>query len=241
MSVPTLDSNPLAADQSPWDSIDAVDGAVEPAHPFIEESHAQSNVLGVTEREAASGVDSPEAAPISERGSAATRSALRTDGVELESPHDDYAPGRSTGGWTITLTCCGLGLIACCLIIPQVDANRRVAYQRLVLQDELADMEQQISTNSEFLKRVGDDPTLAQRLAERQMKVIPEGARVLDLGPDSPGMSPFQILSVTPIKPLPPYKPLSGTIANLCYGVHTRLYLIGIALGMLAIGLVMGN
>jgi hypothetical protein len=108
---------------------------------------------------------------------------------------------------------------------------------------DLASIEHQVAVNGEFLKKVGDDPTLAERLAERQMKVIPEGTRVLELKHenDGTGMSPFQLVSVAPPPPLPPYRRVGGTIANLCYDPHTRLYLIGAALVMIAVGLVLGQ
>ena len=69
---------------------------------------------------------------------------------------------------------------------------------------------QQIQVNQEFLKKVSDDPTLAQRLAERQMKVIPEGEHVVDLMHEPEGMSPFQLVNVAPPAPLPPYRPVGG-------------------------------
>jgi hypothetical protein len=134
----------------------------------------------------------------------------------------------------------GVALIACCVLIPQADSNRRLAYERELLQRDLQTIDQQIEVNGEFLKKVADDPELAQRLAERQMKVIPEGVRVLDLTHEPEGMSPFQLVNVAPPPPLPPYKPTGGTIAHLCYGPHSRLYLIGISLGMIAMGLVLG-
>jgi hypothetical protein len=152
-------------------------------------------------------------------------------------------PAHVGGGWTLPLLCAGIALIACCAVIPQADANRRLAYERQQLQLDLQTVEKQIAVNTEFLRKVGQDPTLAERLAERQMKVIPQGSRVLELSHDAGGasMSPFQLVSVPPPPPLPPYKPISGVIANLCYDNHTRLYVIGIALGMIATGLVLGG
>jgi hypothetical protein len=152
------------------------------------------------------------------------------------------APPLRSGGWTLPLLCAGIALVACCVLIPQADANRRLVYEKQTLQTDLQTVERQIAVNQEFLKRVADDPTLAQRLAERQMKVVPEGSRVLELvhEPDGVTMSPFQLVSVATPPPLPPYKPVGGTFARLCYDLHTRLYLIGAALGMVAVGLVMG-
>jgi len=58
---------------------------------------------------------------------------------------------------------------------------------------------------------------------------------------DGTGMSPFQLVSVAPPPPLPPYRQVGGAIASLCYDPHTRLYLIGSALALIAVGLVLGG
>jgi hypothetical protein len=158
--------------------------------------------------------------------------------VEAASKSEE-APSRG-GAWTLPVLCAGIALIACCVLIPQADSNRRLAYERELLQRDLQTVNQQISVNAEFLKKVADDPELAQRLAERQMKVIPEGVRVLDLTHEPEGMSPFQLVNVAPPPPLAPYRSTGGTIARLCYGTRSRLYLIGISLGMIATGLVLG-
>jgi hypothetical protein len=172
--------------------------------------------------------------------------------AHLEGPHPsalpegegerEFAP-QSGGGWTLPLLCAGVALIACCALIPQSDANRRLAYERQQLQMDLQTVQKQIAVNAEFLRKVGQDPTLAERLAERQMKVIPQGSRVLELQHDSGGasMSPFQLVSVPPPAPLPPYKPVGGFLAGLCYDNHSRLYVIGVALGMVATGLILGG
>jgi hypothetical protein len=149
-------------------------------------------------------------------------------------------PPSRGGAWTIPVLCAGVALIACCVLIPQADANRRLAYEREQLQRDMKTIDQQVDVNAEFLKKVADDPELAQRLAERQMKVIPQGVRVLELTHEPQGMSPFQLVNVAPPPPLPPYRSTGGTLARLCYGPHSRLYLIGISLGMIALGLVLG-
>jgi hypothetical protein len=162
---------------------------------------------------------------------------------EEPGPRVSSPPPSTGGGWTLPLLCMGIALIACSALIPQADANRRLAYEKQELARDMETVEKQIAVNEAFLKQVGDDPTLAQRLAERQMKVIPQGTKILQLPHDTGGssMSPFQLVNVPPPPPLPPYKPVGGTIARLCYDNHSRLYLIGIALGMIATGLVMGS
>jgi len=143
------------------------------------------------------------------------------------------------GGWTIPLLCAGIALIACCVLIPQADANRRLAYERAMLQADLESIEKQVAVNDQFLKKVADDPELAERLAQRQMKIVRAGTRVLDLKDDAT-MSPFQLVTVAPPPPLPPYRPIQGALATLCYDPRSRLYLSGGAMIMIAMGLVLG-
>ena len=112
------------------------------------------------------------------------------------------------GGWTITLLCVGIALLACCIIIPQADANRRLAYQHQKLQADLKQIQKQGAVNEEFLKKVANDPTLAERLAQRQMKFVREGTSVLKLdGRDPIEGSPFLLVRVPPPPPQPQTRP----------------------------------
>jgi hypothetical protein len=88
---------------------------------------------------------------------------------------------------------------------------------------------------------VVDDPALAERLAQRQLKRVRKGQHVLQLKEEKAEMSPFQITNIAPPPAPEPYKPAGGIIANLCYGARTRLYIMGIALTMIAGGLVLGT
>ena len=187
------------------------------------------------------------------------------DPVEYESPLpaepliDDLGPPPPGGGWTIVSLCAGIAIIACCVLIPQADSNRRLAWEREKLKADLDSIRKQVATNDEFLRRVADDPNLAERLAQRQMKIIREGTRVLELKKDkaqaaaaqaasgsaTPGltpdeMSPFHLVRVEPPPPMPPYQPRGGILAGLCYHPRSRLYLIGTGLFLMAIGLVLG-
>jgi len=153
----------------------------------------------------------------------------------------DAPPPQLTGAsWTIPLLCAGIGLIACCIVIPQTDANRRLAYEKMTLQSDLESVQKQVAVNDAFLKKVVDDPSLAERLAQRQLKRVRKGQRVLRLKEEKPQMSPFQITNVAPPPAPPPYKPIGGILATLCYDARTRLYLMGISMAMIACGLVMG-
>ena len=227
----------------PWDSIGATEEAVETGADPDSSQDVESPLTPWAERSAA-----PESQIAQGEPEAALRSAPACDAIEPESNfgktsrsriEPEEPPGRG-GGWTISVLCAGIALIACCVLIPQADANRRLAYERETLQRDMQNIEQQIQVNQEFLKKVSDDPTLAQRLAERQMKVIPEGQHVVDLMHEPEGMSPFQLVNVAPPAPLPPYRPVGGTLARICYGPHSRLYLIGLSLGLIATGLVLG-
>jgi hypothetical protein len=190
---------------------------------------------------------------------------------------DELGPAPRGGGWTFALLCAGVALVACTVLIPAADANRRLAYEREKLKLDLDSVRKQVATNDDFLKRVADDPNLAERLAQRQMKIIRQGTRVLELkhqnrqttglmaaGPGGGGgggggggsgggagaaatagftadeMSPFHLVHVAPPPPLPPYQPVGGLLAGLCYNPHTRLYLTGIGLFLMAGGLVFG-
>jgi len=153
----------------------------------------------------------------------------------------DAPPPQLTGAsWTIPLLCAGIGLIACCIVIPQTDANRRLAYEKMTLQADLESVQKQVAVNDQFLKKVVDDPSLAERLAQRQLKRVRKGQRVLRLKEEKPQMSPFQITNVAPPPAPPPYKPIGGILATLCYDSRTRLYLMGLSMAMIACGLVMG-
>jgi hypothetical protein len=178
--------------------------------------------------------------------------------VPAEPLAEDLGPAPKGGGWTVTTLCAGVAILACCVLIPQTDANRRLAYEREKLKLDLESVKKQVATNEEFLRRVADDPNLAERLAQRQMKIIRQGTRVLELkdarragatdqrlGSSSPAptpdeVSPFHLVHVPPPPPMPPYEPVGGTLANLCYHPQSRLYLIGTGLLLMAAGLVLG-
>jgi hypothetical protein len=176
---------------------------------------------------------------------AASDTATKDSSFQISNFKSEIEPEQSPsrgGGWTIPLICFGIGLIACCTIIPQADANRRLAYQKELLRRDLESIQNQVSVNDEFLKRVYDDGSLTQRLAQRQMNVVPAGNRVWQDGRahDAQSMSPYGVTLVPKPQPLPPYQPTGGQFAALCRDPRTNLYLTGAALMMLATGLVMG-
>jgi hypothetical protein len=153
-------------------------------------------------------------------------------------------PVPDTSAWTIPLICFGMAIVACCVLIPAADENRRLVFERERLRQDLADIHKQIDVNDRFLARVADDPTLLQRLAQRQMGLLRQGTRELEL-PDVPGrgnqrqMSPYLLLNLPPLEPMAPYRPLGGVFSALCREARPRLFMMGTALLLIAAGLLL--
>jgi hypothetical protein len=150
---------------------------------------------------------------------------------------------RSTSAWTIPLICAGIAIIACCLLIPAADENRRLAYESQLLKTDREQLEKQVQTNQDFLKHVGQDPTLAERLAQRQMKMVREGTSVLELKGQQlrASASPFMLVTLPPPAEQVPYQPIGGSFSNLCRQPRSQLYMIGGSLLMIATGLVLSH
>ncbi len=144
--------------------------------------------------------------------------------------------------WTIPALCLGIAVIACCILIPAADENRRIAYERERLKADLTQLQKQASVNDAFLAELHQDPTLAERLAQRQMKMVREGTGVLKLdnNQDADLISPYLLVTVPPPAEMPPYQPVGGMLAELVRPAKNQLYLIGVGLLMVAIGLVFG-
>ncbi|WP_428937085.1 hypothetical protein [Fontivita pretiosa] len=159
----------------------------------------------------------------------------------VASPHS--LPQDRAGAWTIPLLCAGVAIIACCLLIPAADENRRLVYEREKLRLDLEQIHRQIAVNDEFLHRVADDPTLLERLAQRQMKLVREGTSVLELKGQADrrhDLSPFLLVTLPPPAELPPYKPIGGRFSQMCRQPRSRLLLMGAGMLLLAAGLVLG-
>jgi len=152
------------------------------------------------------------------------------------------APAKAHHGWTIMLISAGIGLIACCVMIPQSDENRLLSYEVQKLKIDLEHLDKQVEVNHEFISRLGRDPGLVERLAQRQLKFVREGTRVLDLPePHLPGEeSAFSLVSIKPPPQLPPLQLRRGRMAQLCRDPKVRLYTIGSGMFLIACGLVLG-
>jgi hypothetical protein len=158
--------------------------------------------------------------------------ADQSDNLEVKAHH----------GWTIMLISAGIGLIALCLLIPQSDENRLMAYECQKLKMDLEHLDKQVAVNQEFIDRLGHDPSLVERLAQRQMKFIRAGTKVLELEERTMAgeESPFSLVSIAPPPRLPPPELRSGRMAELCRDPKVRLYVIGTGMMLIACGLVLG-
>ena len=167
--------------------------------------------------------------------------ATEEESLEPTAAQRKADPDRS--GWTIPLLCAGIGIIASCMLIPAADDNRKLVYERERLRADLAQLKNQIDVNQEFLDHIVNDPTLAERLAQRQMRMVREGTAVLQLNNEVgfTAMSPYEIVAVPPPPEMPPYRPIGGKFANLCRNTKSQLFLLGIGLFLAASGLVLGG
>jgi hypothetical protein len=171
----------------------------------------------------------------------------RSDDIEDDSTPEEFEdtfralPRKGGGVLTIPLICIGVAVIACTTLLPLADENHRQAWEREKLKQDLAHLREQVRVNDEFLHRVADDPTLAERLAQRQMHYVRQGSSVLPLrGAGNHEMSPFHLVAVPLPKPMPVYQPVGGVLATLVRNPRTQLYMSGGALLFIAAGLVLG-
>lgn len=234
-SPSTESAGDVGVARDPWASLSVVDEDLTAVPPVFA-------ATAVFEGDAAEAVvDDGLADPDPESGEAAEANAAAVEAAAAAAHAEAAAAPTRGGAFTIPLLCAGVAIIAACLLIPQADANRRLAYERLKLQADLQAVERQVETNDEFLRKVSEDPNLAERLAQRQMKIIRVGNEVLNLKSDGEEeMSPFQLTAVAAPADLAPYAPRGGALADLCYNPKSRLYLMGIGLLAMAAGLVLG-
>lgn len=163
------------------------------------------------------------------------------DEQDLVPADADGEPARvGSGLLTLPLLCVAIALIACCVIIPQADVNRRLAYERAQLRADLESIQTQVATNDEFLRKLAGDPILAERLAQRQLNLQRPGTKALNLQASDGSNSPFVLVQVAPPAAMEPYRPVGGLLGSFCTASRSRLYLMGGGLFMLAASLILG-
>lgn len=156
-------------------------------------------------------------------------------------PSGTTAAERSDA-YTIPLLCAGIAIIACCLLIPAADENRKLACEAANLRVDQEQVAKQVALNEDFLHRVADDPALLERLAQRQMKLVRQGTGVLELRntEKAKDLSPFLLTTLPPPTVATLYRPIGGKLGTLCRNPHLQLYLLGSGLLLLAFGLLVG-
>jgi len=147
-----------------------------------------------------------------------------------------------SGLWTLLPVAAGLAVVTCCVLIPQIDRNRELLFQQRALQQHLEYLDQQIGINEEFLKRVGEDPVLTERLAQRYLKLVREDCAILRLEEQrgAGDMSPFALVNVPPPPPAPSYEPISFPLAEHVRDPRKRLWLLCGGLMLVGAGIVLG-
>lgn len=196
---------------------------------------------------AGAGVDSRFLPRSSDNESMSTDADLlfRPSGTRDPEPGTRSAEPVRDSIWTLPLLCLGLSIIACCVLLPAADANRKLVVEREKLKRDLAAVDKQIEVNEMFLKKVSGDPELAERLAQRQMRFIREGTNVLELPELSTRggevMNPFLLTALPGAAPMKKPPPRPGILGKLSTNSKMQLYALGAALLLLAIALVMGS
>ena len=154
------------------------------------------------------------------------------------------ARGVGTGSWwTIPLICLGLGLIAACLLLPAAEENRRAAYELAKINRDVDYFERQSVVNQDFLTRISNDPTLAERLAQRQLRLKRQDTRVIKTQPTGGpfDMSPSSLVAVDPPAPMPAYSSPVSLLSRCCDTPRKQVYFLGLGLFAVAAGLVLGG
>ncbi len=142
-------------------------------------------------------------------------------------------------GWSVPALLCGFALIGACVLVPEWEENQLLAHQGRQIAQDLAHVDSQIQANEDFIARLGTDAELAERLAQRQMKMIRQGTGVLDLGEGQPQtdaqrMSPFLLAALPPPQPIEPYRSPAPLLTTLFGHAGLRIYLLGAAILLIA-------
>jgi hypothetical protein len=164
--------------------------------------------------------------------------------LQIAGGSDDVRPrGRTGAWWTIPLMCAGIAIAACAVLVPAADENRRAMHELAKLEQEVTYFDQQSDVNQQFLQHVSTDPTLAERLAMRQLRLTRPTARIVQMPhKDDPfSMSPYALVSIDPPAPLPEYRSMGGMLGEWFLDAKRQTYLAGLGLLLTAAGVIFGG
>ena len=154
---------------------------------------------------------------------------------------DPLAP---TGAWwTLPLMFAGIAIVACAVLVPAADENRRATYELAKIDRDVTYFQKQSDVNKDFLERVSNDPTLAERLALRQLHMTRADTHLMPLpGKADPfNRSPFALVSVDPPPALEPYRPVGGLLGDWFLDLRRQIYFAGFGLLLAAAGVIFGG
>jgi hypothetical protein len=164
---------------------------------------------------------------------------------EPNKPDATARPSSAANLLSLPALCAGLCLIAVCVLVPQAEANRRLAVDRDQLRLELAHEDAQLDVNARFLSAAASDPEVAERLAQRQMRQIRQGSAALHLDGEAAGAPAVatvtDMLRVPTPPPVAPYRPPVGVLGDLTRTSKRLLASLGAGLFLVAVGLVTGS
>ncbi|MDB5326524.1 MAG: hypothetical protein JWM57_2093 [Phycisphaerales bacterium] len=160
---------------------------------------------------------------------------------ELE---EAFGPAGSTGAWwTIPLTFVGIAIVACAMLIPAADENRRDNYELAKIEQDVDYFDRQSAVNQDFLKRVNTDATLAERLAMRQLHQTRQGVKLAPINgkPDRFGASPYAMTRLDPPPAFAPYQPVPGQLSEWFLGGKNPQQMAGLGLVVAGAGVMLGG
>jgi hypothetical protein len=143
--------------------------------------------------------------------------------------------------WTLPLLAVALAVLSACVVLPQAEANRKQMYELARLEVELKHLLEQGELNGQFLERLGTDVDLSQRLAHRQMRLVPAGTAELALPEEGAAgslVSPFGLVKLPAPQLSAGYTPIGGGWLDPLMDARTRLYVMGGAMLVMALGLI---
>jgi hypothetical protein len=162
--------------------------------------------------------------------------------VGNENQNSGNSSGNLSAAWTIPALCLALGLIAVCVIVPQAEANKKMAVDREQLTRDLAYVNQQVVVNQTFIDSFSSDPDLTERLAQREMKQVRAGTEIISFAPPKLRrvQNPTDMLRIPRPDPVPPYVPPMGMLGTICGDDRKQLYAVALGLFAVAATLVIG-